>query len=300
MEHHMRLLDWALLVTLSLLWGGSFFFSEIALREVTPFVVVWGRVGLAACMLVLFVRIKGLVVPKDKKNWFAFCVMGLLNNVIPFSLIVWGQTHVTGSLASIFNATTPLFTILLAHLVTQDEKLNMRKGTGVLLGFSGVVVMVGVEAMSGLGGAILAQIAILIAALSYGCAALWGRRFKGIDPIVIAMGQVICSSVFMTPLALLFGFPQGMFLPSSDVILSIVAIAFLCTVLAYILYFRILQTAGASNLSLVTFLIPVSAITLGSVFLGERLELNQLIGMGLILFGLVVIDGRMLRNKRLK
>jgi len=300
MEYQMRLVDWALLLILSLLWGGSFFFIEVALQEVTPLVVVWGRVGLAAFILVVLVRLKGLEFPKDKKIWLGFFVMGLLNNAIPFSLIVWGQVEITSSLASIFNATTPLFTILLAQILTQDEKLNWTKGTGVIFGFLGVVIMVGIEAMNGLGTAIFAQIAILIAATSYGCAAIWGRRFKGLNPMVIAMGQVICSSIVMTPLALFFGFPDGYFLPSTDVILAIAGMAFFSTVLAYILYFRILATSGASNLMLVTFLIPVSAIALGSLLLGESLELSQVIGMILILLGLLVIDGRMLRNKRMK
>lgn len=300
MEYQMRLLDWALLIILSLLWGGSFFFTEIALQEVTPLVVVWGRVGLAALILIVLVRLKGLEFPTCKKIWFGFFVMGLLNNAIPFSLIVWGQVEITSSLASIFNATTPLFTILLAQILTQDEKLNWTKGTGVLFGFLGVVIMVGIEAMSGLGTAIFAQIAILIAATSYGCAAIWGRRFKGLNPMVIAMGQVICSSIVMTPLALFFGFPGGYFIPSTDVIFAIVGMAFFSTVLAYILYFRILATSGATNLMLVTFLIPVSAIALGSLLLGESLELSQVIGMILILLGLLVIDGRMLRNKRMK
>ncbi|SCA57006.1 conserved membrane hypothetical protein [Candidatus Terasakiella magnetica] len=296
----MRLFDWILLLTLSLLWGGSFFFTEIALREVTPLVTVWGRVGLAALMLLLILRIKAIALPREKDLWLAFFAMGLLNNVIPFCLIVWGQTEITGSLASIFNATTPLFTIVLAQFLTRDEKLSLAKGTGLIVGFIGVIVMVGLEALEGMSAMVWAQLAILMAALSYGLAAIWGRRFKGVDPMVTACGQVTCSSLVMTPIALLYGFPQGYFMPSGDVVLAIIAIAFLCTVLAYILYFRILATSGATNLMLVTFLIPISAIALGGLFLDERLETQQVIGMGLILFGLVIIDGRMLRSNLFK
>ncbi|WP_135082125.1 DMT family transporter [Terasakiella sp. SH-1] len=300
----MRLLDWVLLFLLSLIWGGSFYFTEIALQEVTPLVTVWARVGLAALMLWLFLYFKGGKIPKDKKLWVALLVMGVLNNAIPFSLIVWGQVAISGSLASIFNATTPLFTIILAQFLTSDEKLSPRKFLGLILGFCGVVFMVGIEALNGLSGVVWAQVAILLAAVSYGFAAIWGRRFKGVDPMVTACGQVTCSGLVMTPLALVWGFPQGYFVPSSDVLWALGLIALLCTVLAYILYFKILATSGATNLMLVTFLVPLSAIVLGSSLLGERLEGNQIAGMLVVLLSLLLIDGRLFhvfssfRNRR--
>jgi len=296
METQMRLMDWILLIILSLIWGGSFYYAEIALREVTPLVVVWGRVAGAAVILALVMRLKGMVFPKETGLWTAFLVMGLLNNVIPFSLIVWGQTEITGSLASIFNATTPLFTIVLAQFFTRDEKINLLKVIGLLVGFAGVIVMVGMEALSGLSGVVLAQITILGAAISYGCAAIWGRRFKGLNPMITATGQVTCSGLVMTPIALIFGFPDGYFLPSDEVLFAIGFMALFCTVVAYILYFKILATSGATNLMLVTFLVPLSAIALGSLFLDERLSTDQLIGMGLILFGLLIIDGRVFKR----
>lgn len=292
----MRALEWIMLIGLSLLWGGSFFFSEIALREVSPLVTVWARVGLACALLWLILRMRGIVMPQDKKLWLAFAVMGLLNNAIPFSLIVWGQQSITASLASIFNASTPLFTAVLAHFLTQDEKLGQRKVAGLVIGFCGVVVMIGTEALRGIEAELWAQIAILLAAISYGCAAIWGRRFKGIPPMVVATGQVTASSLMMTPLALLFGFPAGYFIPSVEAWSALIGIAALCTVAAYILYFRILATSGATNLMLVTFLIPPSAILLGVLFLGEHLETSQIIGMSLIFVGLVVMDGRLLQR----
>ncbi|GGF63069.1 hypothetical protein GCM10011332_16240 [Terasakiella brassicae] len=226
--------------------------------------------------------------------------MGCLNNVIPFSLIVWGQQEISGSLASIFNATTPFFTVILAQFLTQDERLTLPKVIGLVVGFSGVVLMVGMEALHGLASAFWSQAAILLAAISYGCAAIWGRRFKGIDPMVSATGQVTASSLIMTPLALWFGFPHGYFIPSGDVLGAILGIACLCTVAAYILYFKILETSGATNLMLVTFLIPLSAIALGNVFLQETLSTDQITGMVLILLGLLIMDGRMLRSIRFK
>ncbi|WP_417793703.1 DMT family transporter [Terasakiella pusilla] len=292
----MRWTDWTLLIILSLIWGGSFYYAEIALQEVSAFVVVWGRVLGAALLLWLILCVRRIPVPNSLSLWVAFFVMGVLNNAIPFSLIVWGQTEITGSLASIFNATTPLFTIILAQFLTTDEKITSRKVIGLLLGFVGVLVMVGTEALSGLSNAILAQLAILLAAVSYGCAAIWGRRFKGINPMVTATGQVTCSALVMTPVALIFGFPNGYFMPSVDVWVALLMLAFFCTVVAYILYFRILATSGATNLMLVTFLVPISAIALGHSLLGERLTVDQMIGMGLILFGLLMIDGRLFRR----
>lgn len=294
----MRWTDWTLLIVLSLIWGGSFYYAEIALREVSAFVVVWGRVLGAALLLWLILLVRRTAMPKSLSLWAAFLVMGVLNNAIPFSLIVWGQTEITSSLASIFNATTPLFTIVLAQFFTSDEKITSRKLAGLILGFVGVVVMVGAEALSGLSHAILAQLAILLAAVSYGCAAIWGRRFKGMNPMVSATGQVTCSALVMTPVALIFGFPKGYFIPTFDVWVALLMLAFFCTVVAYILYFRILATSGATNLMLVTFLVPISAIALGHGLLGERLSGDQVVGMGLILFGLLMIDGRLFRRTR--
>lgn len=296
MEHQMHLADWILLITLSVIWGGSFFLAEIALREMSSLVVVWGRVGGAALILLLILRLKGIEIPSDLKLWGTFMVMGVLNNAIPFSLIVWGQTEISSSLASVFNATTPLFTVVLAQFLTKDEKINFLKVSGIMFGFIGVVLMVGIEVLNGVSAAVWAQVAILLAAVSYGCAAIWGRRFAGINPMITATGQVTCSSIVMTPVALWFGFPDGYIMPTLYGWLSIAGLAFLCTVVAYILYFRILATSGATNLMLVTFLVPLSAIVLGTLFLDEQLEMNQIAGMLLILSGLIVMDGRLLHK----
>jgi len=297
MNRQMTFADWGFLLVLSLLWGGSFFFTEIALQELSALAVVWARVGFAALMLLIIVKSMGLSFPTDLRMWIAFGVMGVLNNVIPFSLIVWGQTEISGSLASILNATTPLFTIVLAQFLTNDEKLSVGKIAGIILGFCGVVVLIGPDFASSGDVAVWAQMVVLAAAISYGCAAIWGRRFAGLNPMITATGQVSCSAVMMTPLALIFGFPNGFSEPSLAVWGALLGIAFLCTVLAYILYFKILATSGATNLMLVTFLIPVSAIALGSVFLDERLSANQVAGMALILLGLLVVDGRILRRR---
>ncbi len=296
----MSLKNWVMLGVLAVLWGGSFFFVEIALRDASLWLIVWGRVGGAGFILFLYVLWSGLFRHITRRDWLSFVVMGGLNNLVPYSLIAWGQQEITASLASIFNATTPLFTIVLAHFLCKDEKLGKRKLSGIFLGLCGVIVMVGTQALAGIGQQVLAQGAVLMAALSYGLAVIWGRRFRHLNPALPAMGQTVCSTVMMTPLVVMFGFDKGVYLPDREVVLAIAGLAVLCTVVAYVLYFKILQSAGATNLSLVTFLIPMAAMFLGYGFLGERLGKEQIAGFVLILIGLLVIDGRMLRNKRLK
>ena len=289
-----------MLLTLSVLWGGSFFFVEVVISELPPLTIVFLRVVLAAVALWLFAIVIGLRPPMTIEAWTAFLIMGLLNNVIPFTLIVWGQTHIASGLASILNATTPLFTVIVAGILLVDERTTPTKLVGVIIGFIGVILMIGPSVLSGLGTDILAQIAVLGAALSYAFAGVFGRRFKamGIDPVVTAAGQVTASSLVLAPVAIYIDRPFSLEIPGIEIIAAIIGLAILSTAVAYILYFRILASAGATNLLLVTFLIPVSAILLGSLVLGESLELIHYLGMALIGFGLSAIDGRIWRRKR--
>jgi drug/metabolite transporter (DMT)-like permease len=288
--------EWGMLIALSLLWGGSFFFNGVAVKALPPFTIVFLRVALAALALHLLLRVLGKRFPSDRRIWVAFFGMGFLNNVVPFALIVWGQTHIASGLASIFNATTPLFGVIAAHLLTADEKLTQKRIAGVLAGFAGVVVMIGPAALSGADADLLAQLAILAAALTYSLAGIFGRRFKamGVEPVVTATGQVTAAAIMLLPVVLIVDQPWRLAMPSTDAWLSILAIAVLSTALAYVLYFRILSTAGATNLMLVTFLIPVSAILLGTLFLNEVLAPRQIAGMALIGVGLAAIDGRLI------
>jgi drug/metabolite transporter (DMT)-like permease len=234
--------------------------------------------------------------PKERRVWAAFFGMGLLNNLIPFCLIVWGQTRIASGLASILNATTPLFAVIVAHLLTPDEKMTGNRLVGVLVGFLGVAVMTGPAALSGLGSDIWGQLAVLGAALSYSFAGIFGRRFRamGVQSLTTAAGQVTASTLMLVPMALLVDRPWALAMPGPATWAAMAGIALLSTALAYVLFFRILSTAGATNLMLVTFLIPVSAILLGSLALGERLEAKHVLGMALIAAGLAAIDGRLL------
>lgn len=296
----MSLFEWLLLIILSILWGGSFFFVGVAVKVLPPLTIVALRVSLAAIILLSVVYITGLRMPADRKVWVAFFGMCILNNVIPFSLIVWGQQHIASGLASILNATTPLFTVIAAHILTRDEKMTTLKMIGVIIGFTGVVIMIGYDAFGGVGKPIYGQLAVIGAAVSYSLAGIYGRRFYqlGVKPMVTATGQVTASSVLLIPMALLIEKPFQLSVPGWEVWLAVAGLAAISTALAYILYFRILATAGATNVLLVTLLVPVSAILLGIIFLGESLEIKHLLGMGLISIGLLAIDGRVSRLVR--
>lgn len=286
---------WGLIVILSVLWGGSFFFVGVAVNDIPPLTIVLGRVALAAIVLLTIVRLKGEKMPASTGLWVSFFIMGALNNLIPFTLIVWGQTHIESSLASILNATTPIFSVVLAHVLTKEERLTAHRMSGVVIGWSGVAVLIGIESLHGLGIAAAGQVAVLGAALSYACAAIYGRRFKNLSPLVVAAGMLCASSLMMTPLALIVDQPWNLS-PGLVAVMAVTGLAVISTSLAYIIYFKVLALAGPTNLLLVTFLIPPSAILLGVMVLGGRPEWNDLAGMGLIFCGLIAIDGRLIKR----
>ncbi len=291
----MNSVAWGMLLTLSVLWGGSFFFAEVALAALPPLTIVALRVALAAMALWMVALFVGLKPPRAPKVWIACMVMGTLNNAIPFSLIVWGQTEISSALASILNATTPLFTVVVAGVLLQDERVTPGKITGVVIGFVGVVIMIGPAALAGAGKSLWAQMAVLGAAMSYAFAGVYGRRFRtlGVDPVLGAAGQVTASSFILLPLAAVVDRPFTLSPPPLTVWGAITALALLSTALAYILYLRLLASSGATNLLLVTFLIPVSAILLGVGVLGEVLAPSHFAGIALIGLGLAAIDGRL-------
>ncbi len=292
--------EWVMLIALSVLWGGSFFFNGVAVRELPSLTIVLARVGIAAATLWAVLMLLNIRMPRMKGLWPAFFGMGLLNNAIPFALFVWGQHHIASGLAAILNATTPLFTVLVAHCLTRDEKLSAGKMAGVALGLLGVILMLGAELLAGLGTGLLAQLACLAAALSYAFAGVFGRRFRrmGVPPLVTATGQVTASSLLILPMALMIDQPWLLALPSAHIWAALLGIGALSTAVAYILYFRILAAAGATNLALVTFLIPISAILLGGLLLDERLDAKHFAGMVMIGLGLALIDGRILARLR--
>jgi drug/metabolite transporter (DMT)-like permease len=290
--------DWGLIVTLAILWGSGFSLIEIGLRSVPPNTLVFARMALAVPPLLLLLKVRGETLPVDFKSWEMLTVVGLLNVVVPFILFYWGMTQISTGLASILNATTPLWGVVAAHFLTRDEKATPARVVGVLFGVAGIAVMIGVDALKGMSSGILAQIACLIATLCYALGSIYGRRFgqSGMTPLSIATGQVITSAIVLLPIALFTDAPLSLPMPGMDFWLSTIAMAVFSTSLAYFLFFKLVESAGASNSLLVTFLIPIVAIVLGAVFLGERFSVNQGAGVVLIAVGLVLLDGRVLRR----
>ncbi len=290
----MGIREWTLLLVLSLLWGGSFFFVGVAVQDLPPLTIVALRVSLAAVGLWCVVLILGLRPPRQWQVWLAFLSMGTIKTAIPFSLIVWGQTQIASGLASILNATTPLFTVVVASCLLTDERATPLKVLGVVVGFLGVVVMIGLPASSE-PTPWLPQLAILGAALSYAFGGVYGRRFKalGVHPILTAAGQVTASGLIMMPIAMSLEGTQALSTASVQSWGAILGLALFSTSLAYIIYFKLLESAGATNLLLVTLLVPGSAILLGILFLNEAITATQLTGLALIALGLSAIDGRL-------
>ncbi len=290
----MSALEWGLLILLSLIWGGSFFFAKAALAELGPFSIVLGRVAIGALALLSIARLMGQVMPRDPDLWRDFAIMGVLNNVIPFSLIFWGQQEIASGLAATLNATTPFFAIAVGKILNPEARVRPSQISGNALGIIGVAALIGIDAFRNLGQVMAGQIAVLTAALSYGFAGHFGRRFRALPPIVPATGQVTCSAIIMLPIALVIETPWRGEMPGAITWAYLAGLGVLCTAAAYLIFFRLLASAGAVNLLLVTILIPPSAIVLGFLFLGERLQAGDFVGLGLIAAGLLVIDGRVL------
>lgn len=288
----MSALAWVLLMTLSVVWGGSFFFNAIILRELGPFGVVFGRVFLGFLILLAVVKGRGLRLDV-RANWKAFLVMGLLNNFVPFNLIVYGQTFIDSGMASIFNATTPFFAVALAFFLARDEDVGVRKLIGVVIGVAGVSVLFGIGAGGLDAGTLFGGAMVMAGAFSYALAGIFGRRFRGMAPEVSACGMLMFATLLCVGPALWQDGAKFVQLSWSGAA-ALVGIAGFSTAFAYILYFKILKLAGAINLLLVTLLIPVSATLLGVMFLDERVGSSEVLGMAIIGVGLLVVDGRIL------
>ena len=293
---------WGLLALLGMIWGGSFFFARVAVAYVPPATLVLLRVGIAALALHIYVAGRFGIYATLRARWREFLLLGLLNNAVPHMLIFLGQTQIGAGLASILNATTPIFTVLIANRMTTDEKLSPEKIAGCLIGLVGTAVLIGPRALApftGDGGPPLwAVILPVLAAVSYGFAATYGKRFRGTAPPVIAAGQLTASTLLMLPVSLALDAPWQLPLPPLPAILAVLALALVSTAYGYILFFRIMAAAGATNTSLVTLLVPPSAILAGMLFLGETLTPLGIVGMALVLVGLVVLDGRVFARFR--
>ncbi|MHA7776474.1 DMT family transporter [Roseibium sp. M-1] len=294
----MPLRNWIMLIVLGAIWGGSFLFAKVAVAEIPPFVLVFFRVFIACMVLLAILWHRGLIARLEPRYALPFLVMGLLNNAVPFSLLFLGQTVIGAGLASILNATTPVFTVIVASLLVKQETLQANRVAGVVLGVAGVAVMLS-SSLSGLAeDPVWAQLCCLGAAVSYACAATFARRFRELPPQVAATGQLIGSSLLMLPVALLTAGSWTVADPGLTVWLNVLALGVLATAFAYLIYFQLLAEAGATNASLVTLLVPASALFFGWLILGENLSPLQLGGFAILLVGLIVLDGRLVRRRR--
>lgn len=293
---------WGLLALLGMIWGGSFFFARVAVGHVPPATLVLLRVGIAALALHVYVAGRFGIYETLRTRWREFLLLGLINNAVPHMLIFLGQTQIGAGLASILNATTPIFTVLIANQLTADEKLSSEKIAGCLIGLIGTAVLIGPRALAPFTGdsgpPLWAVLLPVLAAVSYGFAATYGKRFRGTAPPVIAAGQMTASTLLMLPVSFVLDTPWQLPLPPLSAILAVLALALISTAYGYILFFRIMAAAGATNTSLVTLLVPPSAIIAGMLFLGETLTPLGILGMALVLFGLVVLDGRAIARLR--
>ena len=285
----MSLRNFAILFVLGLIWGASFLFIKVAVVTIPPFTVAFGRTALAALILYVVLRYRGLKLGSWGHLWGAFLILGLLNGAVPYTLITWAEIHIDSGLAAILNALMPLFTVLLAHFFTQDEKLNWMKVIGIFLGFLGILVLIGPAVLKGLGTHVIGQLAVVGAALCYALAAIYGRRLKEVPPLVSATGQLIGAALLTMPLSFIIDTPWEL----SVTLLSLGALACLSllgTALAYILYYYLLARIGATNVSLVTYLLPITGVFWGALLLGERLHWSAFLALALILAGIAGVN----------
>jgi drug/metabolite transporter (DMT)-like permease len=288
--------DWLILGILAVIWGGAFFFIGVAVKHVPPLTYVWLRLTIAAAAMWAFLWFKGEKLGLPRSVWGSMLLLAFLNNALPFTLFGWSQTHIASGLASILNATTPIWGVVVAHFLTHDERMSPRKIAGVLLGFGGVATMIGPALLANIGTGALAQLACVTASLCYALAAVWARRFRklGVSPMSVTTGQLTAGALMMMPVAFVIDQPWTHAFPPLTALGAITALALLCTAFGYVLYFRLIDSSGATNALLVTLLVPPVAILLGALFLDEALAVQDFLGLGLIALGLAAIDGRLL------
>lgn len=291
---------WLLLIFIGFLWGGSFFFTQVALAHLRPIALVALRIVFAAAALLAYAGLRGVSLKPLAERPLAFLLLSVLNNIVPFTLLSVGQTGIGGGLASVINATTPLWTVLIAAVATSDERMTVNRFVGVLLGLAGVATLVGPQALGfGAAAPAWAVLSIVGATISYAAAAVFAKSFRGTSPVVVTAGQFCVSSILIVPLALTTVGMHGLVPATTAVWAAVLGLALVSTAFGFILYFTIVAEAGATNASLVTFLVPPSAILLGILFMGESLSLTEIGGFALILAGLAAVDGRLFKSRKI-
>ena len=288
--------DWLLVLLLGLFWGSSFFFVEFLLKYLSPFTIVYLRVCIASIFLILFIYIKGVKFQFTFNNFFNLSIMSLLNNIFPFLLITFGQQSTSGGLASILNANTSFIAIILASLFLPLERLSLNRVLGVSIGILGVVIAIGYQNIFQLKNDDLGKYLIIIATISYGFAGVWGKlRLNNLSPIIAATGMLTISTIILTPYAITNHLVE-IYSLNFYIFKYAFIFAIICSVFAYLLYFKILESAGAGNLLICTIIIPPSSIFLNAFFLDQNITTNEYLGLIIIILGLIILDGRLFKK----
>lgn len=278
----------ALLLALSTLWGASYTFIKIGVETIPPITLIALRTLIAGTVLLAIIRWRGLKLPHDRGTWARFLFQACLNSAIPFTLIAWAEQSTDAGLAAILNSTTPIFAFLITALITRHEPVTARKLFGVGAGLVGICLVIGVQALSGLGEGLMAQLAIVLATVCYAGAAIFGRNFKGLDPIMPAAGSLVCGAALLIPASLIVDEPWTL-APSLASILALVALSVFSTALAFVIYFRLMQTLGSVGATSQAYLRVPVGVAIGVVFLGESLNSSAWVGLVCVVAGVAAM-----------
>jgi drug/metabolite transporter (DMT)-like permease len=287
-QHPPIAIEFALLVLLATLWGGSYTFIKLGVATIPPITLIAARTLIAGLVLLLVMHWRGLVLPKDAATWRRFAFQACLNSVIPWTMVAWGERSLDAGLATILNSTSPIFTFFLALGIARHETPTMRKLFGVLAGLAGICLIVGVQALAGLGEQLAAQIVAVLAAICYAGAAIFGRGFKGLDPMAPAAGSLLCGAAILVPVSLVVDRPWTL-TPSMNSVLALLGLALFSTALAFVIYFRLIQTLGAVGTTAQAYLRVPIGVALGVLFLGESLSATAWIGLGCVVIGVAAM-----------
>ena len=292
--------NWLLVITLGIIWGSSFLFVEILLNNINPWMIVFLRVSIASIILISFCVYKNINLNLKLNDYYNISVMSLLNNVIPFLLIVYGQKTTTGGLASIINSSTAFFSIILASILISEEKLNFSRIIGVIIGVVGVIITIGYDNLIELNEEGIGPYYILLATISYSFAGIWAKvKMKNIPSLLSATGMTSISAILLFPIVMIYHQEQ-FYLIDQMVLKNAMLYALSCSVFAYLIYFKILETTGAGNLLICTIIVPASALILNYIVLGEQILSKEIFGIIIISIGLIILDGRILNYLKVK
>ncbi len=278
----------ALLALLATVWGASYTFIKIGVATIPPVTFIAGRTVIAGALLLAVLALRGVAMPRDRRVWGYFVVQACLNSVLPFTLIAWAEQELDAGLAAILNSTTPIFTFLLTALITRHETASGRKLFGVVAGMAGTCLIIGLQALQGIGDALIAQLAIVAATICYAGAAIWGKRFQALDPMIPAAGSMLCGAAVLVPLSLAIDRPWQL-APSTDSLLALLALAVISTALAFVLFFRLLRTLGSVSTTAQAYLRVPVGVAIGVIFLGESPSPTALAGLVCVVAGVMAM-----------